>query len=167
MNRLEHRFVNLNPILQHMFLKLDSMERGEEKDHILDNLFHEFDDIVVEARKIFARYGCLGAYPNVHYSLDVRDANLRKYTRTTDKKDGFHVSIPFKLLEIADALIDNCVWISPENLFDEASKPTRDNKDGSQPCIMEIDCLCEKSTEDSNKDNVVRKDDDDLDFEKT
>ena len=33
-----------------------------------------------------ACYGCLGAYPNVHYSLDVTDANLRKYTRTTEKK---------------------------------------------------------------------------------
>ena len=82
-NRLEHRFVNLNPILQQMFLKLDSMEKGEEKDYVLDILLHEFNDIVVEARKIFDRYGCLGAYPNVHYSLDVRDANLRKYTSTT------------------------------------------------------------------------------------
>ena len=77
MNRLEHRFVNLNPVLQQMFLKLDSMERGEEKYYVLDILLHEFDDIVAEARKIFVRYGCLGAYPNVHYSLDVRDADLR------------------------------------------------------------------------------------------
>ena len=76
--RLEHRFVNRNPILQKMFLKLDSMERGEEKDYVLDTILHEFDDIVIEARKIFACYGCLGAYRNVHYSLDVRDANLRK-----------------------------------------------------------------------------------------
>ena len=65
MNRLEHGFVNLNPILHQIFLKLDGMEKGEEKYHVLDTLFHEFDDIVVEARKIFARYGCLGTYPNV------------------------------------------------------------------------------------------------------
>ena len=32
---IEARFVNLNPILQQMFLKLDSMERGEEKNFVL------------------------------------------------------------------------------------------------------------------------------------
>ena len=42
-----------------MFLKLDSMERGEEKDYVLDTLLDEFDDIVVEARKILVHYGCL------------------------------------------------------------------------------------------------------------
>ena len=52
-----------------MFLKLDSMERGEEKDFVLNTLLHEFDDIVKEARKIFARYGYLGSYRNVHYSF--------------------------------------------------------------------------------------------------
>ena len=58
---LEKRFVNLNPILQKMFLKLDSMERGEEKYFVLETLLHEFDDIVKEARKIFACYGALGS----------------------------------------------------------------------------------------------------------
>ena len=77
-----------------MLLKLDKVVKGEKKYHVLETLLHEFDDSVVEASKIFARYGCLGAYPNVHYSLDVRDANLRKYTRTTEKKDDFHISIP-------------------------------------------------------------------------
>ena len=75
---LENRFVNLNPILQQMFFKLDSMERGEEKDFVLNTLLHEFDDIVKEARKIFARYGSLGSYPNVHYSLDVSDENFKE-----------------------------------------------------------------------------------------
>ena len=69
-----------------MFLKLDSMERGKEKDSVLETLLHEFDDIVKEARKIFVRYGALGSYPNIHYSLDVRDENLRKYTRNTEVK---------------------------------------------------------------------------------
>ena len=134
---------------------------------MLETLFHEFDDIVVEARKIFARYGRLGTYANVHYSLDVRDAKLRKYTRTTEKKDDYHVSVPFKLLGIADALNDNFAWISPENLFDEASKPTKDNKDGSQPYIMEINCLCENIIGEGKKRNTFRKNDDDLDFENT
>ena len=117
-------------------------------------------DIVVETHKIFARYGSLGGYPNVHYSLDVRNANLKKYTRTTEKKDEYHVSVPFKLLGITDALIDNFAWISPENLFDEASKPTKDNKDGSQPYITEINFLCEKTIGKGKKGNAVRKDDD-------
>ena len=67
-SRLEYRFVNLNPILQQKFLKLNSLEKGEEKYHVLETLFHEFDDIVAKARKIFVRYGRLGTYPNVHYS---------------------------------------------------------------------------------------------------
>ena len=150
-----------------MFLKLDNMEKGEEKDHVLDILFHEFDDIVVEARKIFARYGRLRMYPNVHYSLDVRDANSRKYTRTTEKKDDYHVSVPLKLLGIADALMNNFAWISPKNLFDEASKPTKDNKDGSQPYIMEINCLCEKTIAEGKKGNTFHKNDGDVDFERT
>ena len=88
-------------------------------------------------------------------------------THTTKKKYDYHVSVPFQLLGIDDALMDNFAWISPENLFDEASKPTKENKDSSQLYIMEIDFLCEKSTEDGKKGNVVRKYDDDLDFENT
>ena len=76
---------------------------------------------------------------------------MRKYTRTTENKDDYHVSVPFKLLGIADALIYNFAWISPENLFDEASKPTKENKDGSIPYITEIDCLCENLIKDVRK----------------
>ena len=115
--RLEKRFVNLNPILQQTFLKLGSMERGEEKYFVLETLLHEFDDIVKEARKIFARYGALGSYPNIHYSLDVRDENLRKYTRNMEVKEKVEISIPFNLLGMADALEDNFGWIAPQNLF--------------------------------------------------
>ena len=114
-----------------MFLKLGSMERGEEKDFVLETLLHEFDDIVKEARKIFA----LGSYPNIHYSLDVRDENLRKYTRTTEIKEKVDISIPFKLLGIADALEDNFGCIAPQNLFDESSQPKRKEKGDSQPHI--------------------------------
>ena len=39
--RLEKRFVNLNPILQQMFLKIDSMDREKEKDFVLGTLLHQ------------------------------------------------------------------------------------------------------------------------------
>ena len=58
--------------------------REERKKYfVLETVLHEFDDIVKEARKIFAHYGALGSCPNIHYSLDVRDENLRKYTHKT------------------------------------------------------------------------------------
>ena len=79
-----------------MFLKLDSMERGKEKYFVLETLLHEFNDIVKEARKIFARCGALGSYPNIHYSLDVRDENLSKYTHTTEENEKVNIAIPFK-----------------------------------------------------------------------
>ena len=133
--RLEDRYLNLNPILQQMFLKLDSMERVDKKDFALNTLPHGFDDIIVEARKIFARYGCLGMYPDVHRTLIVMDENLRKYSSTTEKEEYVHIAIPFKLLGIAEALMDNFARISPKNLIHEASEPKKENKDGSQPCI--------------------------------
>ena len=49
--RLEKRFVNINSIIQKMFLKLDSMERWKEKDFVLETLLHEFDDIVKKLGK--------------------------------------------------------------------------------------------------------------------
>ena len=97
------------------------MERGKEKYFVLETLLHEFDDIVKEARKIFTRYGSLGSYPNIHYSLDVRDENLRKYTRRIEEKEKVDIAMPFKLLGIADALESNFGWIAPQNLFDESS----------------------------------------------
>ena len=42
---LETRFVNLNPIMQHMFLTLSDMERGEKRDFVLEVLLREFGDI--------------------------------------------------------------------------------------------------------------------------
>ena len=62
---LEARFVNLNPIMQHMFLKLHDMEEGEKKDFVLETLLKEFGDVAGEARKVFIRYKMLG------YCIDV------------------------------------------------------------------------------------------------
>jgi hypothetical protein len=46
---LEARFVNLNPMMQQMFLKLHDIEDSEKKDFILETLHKEFRDVVIEA----------------------------------------------------------------------------------------------------------------------
>jgi hypothetical protein len=58
---LEARFVNLNPFMQQMFLKLHDIEDSEKKDFILENLRREFRDVVIEARKVFERFNMLGS----------------------------------------------------------------------------------------------------------
>jgi hypothetical protein len=50
---LEARFVNLNPFMQHMFLKLHDIEDSKKKDFILETFCKEFRDVVIEARKVF------------------------------------------------------------------------------------------------------------------
>jgi hypothetical protein len=42
---LEARFVNLNPFMQHMFLKLHDIEDSEKKAFILETLRREFRDV--------------------------------------------------------------------------------------------------------------------------
>ena len=111
--------------------------------------------------KIFARYGALGSCPNIHYSLDVRDENLRKYTRNTEVKEKVEISIPFKLLGMSDALEDNFGWIAPQNIFDESSQPKKKEKGDSQPYIGNIQCVYDKFA------SICLKDDNSLDFEKT
>jgi hypothetical protein len=50
---LAARFVNLNPFMQQMFLKLHDIEDSEKKDFILETFHREFRDIAIEARKVF------------------------------------------------------------------------------------------------------------------
>ena len=57
--KLEARFINLHPTIQQLFFKLESMEKGGDKDFLLKTLLIEFDDIAREARKIFAHYNML------------------------------------------------------------------------------------------------------------
>jgi hypothetical protein len=45
-NMLEARFVNLNPIIQQMFLKLHDVEDPEKRDFILETLHKEFRDVL-------------------------------------------------------------------------------------------------------------------------
>jgi hypothetical protein len=58
---LEARFVNLNPFMQHMFLKLHDIEDSEKKDFILETLRRDFRDVVIEAKKVFDRFNMLGS----------------------------------------------------------------------------------------------------------
>jgi hypothetical protein len=58
---LEARFVNLNPFMHQMFLKLHDTEDSEKKDFILETLRREFRDVVIEARKAFERFNMLGS----------------------------------------------------------------------------------------------------------
>jgi hypothetical protein len=58
---LEARFVNLNPIIQQMFLKLYDVEDTEKRDFILETLRKEFRDVVIEARKVFDHLNMIGS----------------------------------------------------------------------------------------------------------
>jgi hypothetical protein len=53
---LEASFVNLNPFMQQMFLKLHDIEDSEKKDFILETLRRELRDVAIEARKVFERF---------------------------------------------------------------------------------------------------------------
>jgi hypothetical protein len=58
---LEARFVNLNPFMQQMFLKLHDIEDSEKRNFILETLRKEFRDVVIEAWKVFAHFNMLGS----------------------------------------------------------------------------------------------------------
>jgi hypothetical protein len=62
---LEARFVNLNPFMQQMFLKLHDIKDSKKKDFILETLRKEFRDVVIEARKVFERFNMLGSHVDV------------------------------------------------------------------------------------------------------
>jgi hypothetical protein len=62
---LEARFVNLNPFMQQMFLKLHDIEDSEKRNFILETLRKEFRDVVIEARKVFECFNMLGSRVDV------------------------------------------------------------------------------------------------------
>jgi hypothetical protein len=72
---LEARFVNLNPFMQQMFLKLHDIEDSENKDFALETLRREFRDVAIEARKVFERLICLAHL----LMLLVQTMNISKY----------------------------------------------------------------------------------------
>jgi hypothetical protein len=113
---LEDRFVNLNPIIQQMFLKLHDVEDTEKRDFILETLHKEFRDVVIEARKVFDHFNMLGSCVDVIGTLE-------KIDKTKPNGEEIKIPIPFKLLGMHEALEKNFDWIVPENPFDESSEP--------------------------------------------
>jgi hypothetical protein len=86
---LEARFVNLNPFMQQMFLKLHDIEDSEKKDFILETLRREFRDVAIEARKVFKCFNMLGS------RVEVVGTN----------KEEIKLPIPSKLLGLHEAFI--------------------------------------------------------------
>jgi hypothetical protein len=113
---LEARFVNLNPFMQQMFLKLHDIKDSEKKYFILETVNGEFRDVAIEARKVFERFNMLGSRVEV--------------VGTT--KEDIKVPIPCKLVGLHKALEKNFDWICPENPFDESSKPKSVHKGSSK-----------------------------------
>jgi hypothetical protein len=119
---LEARFVNLNPFMQQIFLKLHDIEDSEKKDFILETLHREFRDVAIEARNIFECFNMLGLLVNV----------------VGTNNEDFKVPIPCKLVVLHEALEKNFDWICPENPFDESSVPKRDHKGSSKTLLDTI-----------------------------
>jgi hypothetical protein len=68
---LEARFVNLNPFMQQMFLKLHDIEDSEKKDFILESLRREFRYVGIEARKVFELFNMLGSRVEVKIKVPI------------------------------------------------------------------------------------------------
>jgi hypothetical protein len=127
---LEARFVNLNPFMQQMFLKLHDIEDSEKKYFILETLRREFRDVAIEARKVFEHFNMLGSPVKV--------------VGTT--KGETKIPIPSKLLGLHEALENNFDWICPENLFSELSELKCDHKGYSKTYVDAIQCLIENTS---------------------
>ena len=143
---LEARFVNLSPIMQHMFLKLHDTEDGEKKDFVLETLVKEFGDVAGEARKVFIRYKMLGYYIDVANTLGKLEKERLKYTKETNYEGEVKIPVPFKFVGMHEALEKNFDWIVPENLFDEDSVPKSNEKGVSKTYIDKIQCIVEKTS---------------------
>src|SRR3954469_15260697 len=113
---LEARFVNLNPMMQVMFLKLKDIEDTKKRDFILETLLKEFNDVAKEAKKVFDRFNMLGSCVDVMGSLE-------KLDKTKPNGEEIKITIPFKLVGMHEVLEKNFDWIVPENPFDESSEP--------------------------------------------
>jgi hypothetical protein len=127
---LEARFVNRNPFMQQMFLKLHDIEDSEKKDFVLETLRREFRDVAIETRKVFEHFNMLGAPVNV----------------VGINNEDFKVPIPCKLVGLHEALEKNFDWICPENPFDESSVPKRDHKGSSKNHLDTIQFIVEKTS---------------------
>jgi hypothetical protein len=127
---LEARFVNLNPFMQQMFLKLHDIEDSKKKYFILETLRREFRDVAIEARKVFEHFNTLGSH------VEVVGTN----------KEEIKVLIPCKLVGLHEALENNFDWICLENIFDERSEPKSVHKGSSKTHLDTIQCLVENTS---------------------
>jgi hypothetical protein len=127
---LEARFVNLNPFMQQMFLKLHDIKDSDKKDFILETLRREFRDVAIEARKVFECFNMLGSHVEV--------------IGTT--KEHIKVPIPCKLVGLHEALEKNFDLICPENLIDERAEPKSVHKGSSKTHLDTIQCLVENTS---------------------
>jgi hypothetical protein len=93
-------------------------------------LRREFRDVVIEARKVFERFNMLGS------RVEVVGTN----------KEEIKVPIPFKLVELHEALEKNFDWIVPENPFDESSEPKSIHRGSSKTYLDKIQFLVEKTS---------------------
>jgi hypothetical protein len=127
---LEARFVNLNPFMHQMFLKLHDIENSERRDFILVTLRKEFRDVVIEARKVFEHFNMLGSCVKV----------------VGTNKEEIKVPIPYKLVGMHKALEKNFDWIVPENPFDESSEPKSVHRESLKTHLHKIQFLIEKTS---------------------
>ena len=129
---LEARFVSLNPMMQILFLKLKEEKNAEKREFILETLLNEFHDVVRETKKVFERFNMLGS------SVDVVGISDK-----TKPREEFKIPIPFKLVGMHETFEKNFDWIAPENLFDESSRPKRDEKGSYKTHLDEIPFIVE------------------------
>jgi hypothetical protein len=127
---LEARFVNLNPFMQQMFLKLHDIEDSKKKDFISETLRREFGDVGIEARKVFDHFNMLGSRVNV----------------VGTNKEEIKVPIPCKLVGLHEALEKNFDWICPKNPFNESSEPKSVHKGSSKTHLDTIQFIVEKTS---------------------
>src|SRR3954468_11526015 len=130
---LQAKFVNLNPMMQILFLKLKEEKDAEKREFILETLLKEFNDVAKEAKKVFEHFNILGSCVDVVGTLD-----------KTKPREETKIPIFFKLVGMHEALEKNFDWIVPENLFDESSEPKSDEKGSSKTHLDEIPFLVEE-----------------------
>ena len=104
---LEARFVNLHPVMQHMFLSLHDTDDVEKTFFILETMTRGLGDVSIQANKVFDHYNMLGSDVDVVGTLD-------KFNGVEpDAEEGIKVSVPSKITGLHEAHDKNFDWIVP------------------------------------------------------
>ena len=103
-----------------------------KRENLFLKLLKKFHDIAREAKKVFERFNMLGSCVDVVGTSD-----------KTKPREEFKIPTPFKLVGMHKAFEKNFDWIAPENLFDESSRPKRDEKGSSKTHLDEIPFIVE------------------------